>query len=251
MTASDQPVSPSAQFPELEAVVRRLRELLPQLTSIILFGSRASGLADDFSDCDLLVILPNDLDRDQRHAIEKQLQAEFPSLSLDLVIGSEDAFWAGLPYEPRQAFWLENGIMLWGRRPLIPNYPSLAKGAILSHLNIIESEIGVALAAENERDRSRVCLDALEHGIQIEHALDKNYRNESVRQAVTEMVGPDFLRAARDPQQPIDPAARRRLFRVTRNKLRALRRRVNRMPENESDRLWREQWHKHEPAKAA
>jgi len=250
MTANNPPAPPSVVFPELEAVVQRLREKLPDLTGILLFGSRASGLADNFSDCDLMVLVPTDVNRDQRRAIEKELQIEFPALQLDLVIGSEQAVLAGLRYEPARAFWLENGIVLWGRRPLVPNYPSLAKGAILSHLNIIEAEMGVASAAEAERDRSRVGMDALEHSVQIEHALDGNYRNESVRRAVEEMVGPDFLRAVRDPQQPIDPAARRRLFRVTRNKLRALRRRVNRMPENESDRVWREQWGRHESAKA-
>lgn len=249
MTASDQAAPPSMLLPELESVVRRLREMLPQVTGIILFGSRASGLADDFSDCDLLVLVPDGLDQAQRRALEKQLKAEFSPIHLDLVISSERALLTGLRYEPARAFWLENGIVLWGRRPFVHNYPALAKGAVLSHLNIIESEIGVAQAAENEHDRSRVCLEALEHSVQMEHALDGDYRNESVRRAVTEMVGPDLLRSVRDPQQPVDATARRRLFRVTRNKLRALRQRVDRMPENESDHLWRAQWQKHEPAK--
>src|SRR5687768_12742312 len=98
MTASDQPAPPSALLPELEAVVQRLRELLPQLTGVILFGSRASGLADEASDCDLLALVSDGLDRAQRRAIENQMQAEFPSLHLDLVIGSERALLAGLPY---------------------------------------------------------------------------------------------------------------------------------------------------------
>jgi predicted nucleotidyltransferase len=249
MTVSDQTTPSSTLLPELEAVVRRLRERLPQLTAILLFGSRASGLADDFSDYDLMVLVPDGLDQAQRRSIGKQLQAEFPSLHLDLIISSERVLLAGLRYEPARAFWLENGISLWGRKPLVLNYPSLARGALLSHLNIIEAEIGVASAAEDEHDRSRVGVEALERSLQIEHALAGDYRNESVRRAVEDMVGSDFIRSVRDPQQPIDPAARRHLFRVTRNKLRALRRRVTRMPENESDRLWREQWHQHESAK--
>ena len=136
MTISDQNFSLNALPTELEAVVSRLREILPQMTAIILFGSRASGLADDFSDCDLMVLVPDDLDQVQRRAIEKQLHAEFPALHLDLVIGSERALLAGLRYEPARAFWLENGIVLWGRKPLVPNYPSLAKGAVLSHLGV-------------------------------------------------------------------------------------------------------------------
>ena len=63
-------------------------------------------------------------------------------------------------------------------------------------------------------------------------------------------VGRDLLRAVRDPTKPIAPADSRHLFRVTREKLRTLKEQVQAMPENESDRVWREQWRKHEPTKA-
>src|SRR5262245_32866684 len=112
MTANDQAAPSSALLPELEAILQRLRELLPQLTAILLFGSRASGLADDFSDYDLMVLVPDGLDQAQRRSLGKQLQAEFPALHLDLVISSERALLAGLRYEPARVFWLENGIVL-------------------------------------------------------------------------------------------------------------------------------------------
>jgi len=236
---------------ELQAVVHRLRDLLPQLTTIILFGSQASLLADDFSDYDLIVLLSDGLDPIQRRTVEQQLRADFPSPRLDLVFGSGRSLLASLPYEPARRFWLENGIALWGRKPIVKNYPPLARGALLSHLNIIESEIGVARAAEDDHTRCRVCADALEHLLQIEHALAGDYRNESVRQAIADLIGDDFLRAVRDPAQPIAAADGRRLFRVTRDKLRALRRRITGMPENESDRVWRVQWQEYEPAEAA
>jgi len=189
---------------ELEAVVQRLREAVPQLTAIILFGSQASGSADDFSDYDLIVLVPGGIDPTRRRAIQQQLQAEFPSLHLDLVIGSERALLASLPYEPTRRFWLENGIVLWGRKPTVENYPQLAKGALLSHLNIIESEIGVAHAAEDDHTRGRVCVDALEHLLQIEHALIGDYRDTNIRQALTDLVGASFcaLRATQISRLP-------------------------------------------------
>jgi predicted nucleotidyltransferase len=236
---------------ELETVVQRLRSAVPQLTAIILFGSQASGSADDFSDYDLIVLVPGGIDRTQRQAIQRQLQAEFPAPHLDLVIGSERALLASLPYEPMRRFWLENGIALWGHKPVVKSYPQLAKGALLSHLNIIRSEIGVAHAAEDDHTRCRVCVDALEHLLQIEYALAGDYRDTNIRQALTDLIGGEFLRATRDPDQPIAPAMTRRLFRTTRDKLRTLRQRVAAMPENDSDRAWRAQWGQREPSTAA
>jgi predicted nucleotidyltransferase len=249
---SIQDLSPTPSLPiELETVVQRLREAVPQLTAIILFGSQASGSADDFSDYDLIVLVPGGIDPTQRRAIQQQLQVEFPSLHLDLVIGSERALLASLPYEPTRRFWLENGIALWGRKPTVETYPQLAKGALLSHLNIIESEIGVAHTAEGDHTRGRVGVDALEHLLQIEHVLSGDYRDASLRQALANLAGRELMQAVRDPEQPIDPAMIRRLFRLTRDKLRTLRRKVAAMPENDSDRAWREQWGRREPTKAA
>ena len=234
----------------LQAPVRRLRELLPRLTAVILFGSRASGLADDFSDYDLIVLLPNGLDSAKRRAVADQLRAEFPAFHLDLVFGSRRSLLASLRYEPARRFWLENGLALWGRKPVVKRYPPLAKGALLSHLNLVEAEMGVAQAEDTAHARGRVCADALEHLLQIEFALAGDYRNESVQQTLAQLIGRDFLRALRDPAQPIAAAESRRLFRITREKLRTLKAQVQAMPENELDRVWREQWRKHEPTKA-
>ncbi len=236
---------------KFQAVVQRLRDILPQLTAVILFGSQASHLADDFSDYDLIVLVPDGLDPIQRRAVEQQLRSDFPSLRLDFVFGSERSLLASLPYEPARRFWLENGIALWGSKPIVENYPPLARGALLSHLNIIESEIGVARTAEDDHTRCRVCADALEHLLQIEHALAGDYRNETVRQVIAGLIGPAFLRALRDPARPIAAVDRRHLFRATRDKLRALRQRISAMPENESDRVWRVHWQEYEPAEAA
>lgn len=226
---------------DLQAVVRRLLELLPELTIVLLFGSHASGLADDFSDYDLLVLVPNGVEPARRKGVEEQLRAEFPSFRLDLVIGSERGLLASLRYEPTRPFWLENGIALWGRRPAVENHPPLARGALLSHLNLVEAELGVARTAEDDHACCRIGLDALEHLVQIEHALAGDYRNESIRQTLTHLIGDESYHSVRDS------AMCRRILRVAQNKLRTLRQRVSAMPENESDYLWRERWQRREP----
>ncbi len=217
---------------------------------MLLFGSRASGLAGEASDFDVLALVPEGIDPGRRRAARERLQAEFPTLRLDLVIGSERALLSSLRYEPARPFWLENAIPLWGRKPVVERYPPLAKGALLSYLNRIEAEIGVARAEDDDRMRCRICADALEHLVQLEHALAGSYNNGAVRQTLADLMGHDLFRALRSEEQPFDPGQWPRLLRISRNRLRAIRQRVSALPENESDLLWREQWREGEPAEA-
>jgi predicted nucleotidyltransferase len=53
-------------------------------TAIIFFGSRVAGLADAFSDYDVLVLLPEGLEEDERERVKKEIQATFPKIKLDL-----------------------------------------------------------------------------------------------------------------------------------------------------------------------
>jgi hypothetical protein len=59
--SADHVVSSRAEFPELANLLERI-EAVYQPADILLFGSRARGCANAFSDWDILVVLPDDAD---------------------------------------------------------------------------------------------------------------------------------------------------------------------------------------------
>lgn len=61
-----------------------LREALPALQAVYLFGSEASGHAGDDSDIDLAVLLPKSLPAQRRWELSSQL-AEFLGCDVDLI----------------------------------------------------------------------------------------------------------------------------------------------------------------------
>jgi hypothetical protein len=142
------------------------------------------AFADRFSDYDVLVLLPSGLEGERRRAIEEELKRGFPSIKLDLVFGSERELLAGLPYEPYWRFWLESGVVTWGERPPVKEYPPLAKGALDSHLNIIKSQIDLAKVLNDPNQSARCCLSALKLLLLVEEALKNEYNSHKVKKAL-------------------------------------------------------------------
>ncbi|SHF16048.1 Predicted nucleotidyltransferase [Modicisalibacter ilicicola DSM 19980] len=68
----------------LERCLQRLREQLPELQAVYLFGSEASGHAGSASDVDLAVLLPTPLSATVRWTLMDQL-AEIVGRDVDLV----------------------------------------------------------------------------------------------------------------------------------------------------------------------
>jgi len=231
-----------------DALVHRLRELAPEATTILLFGSTASGHTDSTSDYDLLILTPEALKQEWRDNLKRQLRAEFGSLNLDLIFSSEWAFIASLPYEPARRFWLENAVLLWGRWPLVESYPPLAKGALLSHLEMIAAEIDLGALEEAEADQARVGLDALEHLLHIKLALDNDYRNWAVWAAMEKLLGVEVIQTIRTMSDQITSSTVKRLYALLRRLRPQLIERVNRMPESITDQAWKASWQEHESA---
>ncbi len=101
----------------MNRITATIRARLPGASAIIFFGSRVAGTADAFSDYDVLVLLPGGLDLDERIRVQEEMQAAFPKVDLDLLIGSERWLLGGLRVEAYYRFWLENGIATFGRIP--------------------------------------------------------------------------------------------------------------------------------------
>lgn len=230
-----------SQEPIMLEITRRLREELPEATAIIFFGSQAAGLANRFSDYDVMVFLPDGLERKRRRAVEK-MKEEFPCHKLDLAFGSERSLLHSLPYEPYHRFWLESGVVTWGKKPSVKEYPPLAKGALDSHLNIIKSQIDLARVLDDRRQTAQSCLSVLKMLLLIEKALQNEYDSRVVQNELEDLVGKELIERARDPHSELEQRDSRKLFRMALDRYHLVKGLVDRMGENESDRQWREQW---------
>jgi predicted nucleotidyltransferase len=231
-------------------LVKRLRTLIPEAVTILLFGSAASGHTDQVSDYDLLIITYTPLEREQRHQITSQVREEFSRLKLDLIFSSEAALIASLPYEPARRFWLENAVLLWGRWPVVESYPPLAKSALLSHLNIIAAEIDFALLEEAQADQARLGLDALEHLLHLKLALDSDYRNQAVWEAMEILLSAEAIRIIRLTPEKVTPAIINGLDTALRHLQAQLMERIKALPESTADQVWKDSWQEDEAAKA-
>lgn len=213
----------------MNRISAKIHARLPDATAIIFFGSRVAGVADAFSDYDVPVLLPEGLETDKRKRVKSEMQAAFPQVNLDMIIGSERWLLGSLRVEAHCRFWLENGIATHGHVPRLERYPPLYKDALDSRLNIIGSEIKVVEAwSRNVHQEASGYLRILKHLVLIEHALEKDYSNRSVWEEVEALLDKDLIRMLRDPR-----AARRirrpmlqRVRRVMRRKFAEVRRQV-------------------------
>jgi predicted nucleotidyltransferase len=176
--------------PLVQKITAQLRARLPQASAIIFFGSRVAGCADEFSDYDVMVLLPNGLEEDARDQVKRAMRAAFPKIKLDLVFGSARALLASLRVEAHYRFWLANGIATFGQIPTIKHFPPLYKDALDSRLNVIGSEIKVVEAwSRNLHQEARGYLRILKQLVLIEHALKHDYSNRSLNADVEKMLG--------------------------------------------------------------
>ena len=222
--------------------ITRLQELIPEATCILLFGSVASGQADSASDHDLLILTNSPVERERKNQVKSQLSKEFDQLKLDLIINSESALVASLPYEPSRRFWLENAQLLFGHWPVISSYPALARGALLSHLNIIAAEIDLGSSEESLIDQARVGLDALEHLLHIKLALVDEYHNQAVRDEIEALLSVDALRTIRLKPAKITASMTSHLYATLEQLHAQLMESVNALPENKIDQMWIASW---------
>lgn len=183
-----------------KAITKKIRELVPDATAIIFFGSRVRGIPSPTSDYDVMVWTATGMDEKDRAHVKEQLECAFPKLDIDPVFGTERWLLAHLYMEPYYRFWLENAIAARGKIPNIQQYPLLHRGALASRLSIIRSEIRVVQALSRTLySEGRGYLRILKNLILIEHALVEDYRNEALWADVRETAGNDVFSVLRDP----------------------------------------------------
>jgi predicted nucleotidyltransferase len=234
-------VQDSLYDPLMQQITDAIRARLPQATAIIFFGSRVAGVADAFSDYDVMVVMPDGLDMDERKRVKQELQSSFPNAKLDLVFGSERRLRSSLPYYPFYRFWLKDSVATWGKIN-IKRFPPLSVGAMKSYLGILKAEIELADALEDRHRGSRVGIEALELLTEIELGFKRDYSTRAVKQAVTEFVGSDLVLRIRDPHSRLTEKDRQLLVHRARKKYRLVKAMLETMRQTSSDRRWRKKW---------
>ena len=186
--------------PLMRQITKEIRSRLPNATAVVFFGSRVAGVADAFSDYDVMVLLPEGLDSDERQRVKQEIQSVFPEICLDMIFGSKRWLLSSLAVEAYYRFWLENSVATFGQVPKPQQYPRLYKDAIDSRLNIIRSEIKVVEAwSRNLHQEANGYLRILKHLVLIEHALQGNYSTPSIWNELTCLLGSDLISILRDP----------------------------------------------------
>lgn len=241
MLRNDLQIKSETYDPLMQSITDVLRARLPQATAIIFFGSRVAGVADAFSDYDVLVVMPEGLEEDERNQVKQEIQKQFPTIKLDVLFGSERWLRARLPYEPYYRFWLKNSLTTWGKVN-IKRLPPLAVGAMQSYSGILKAEIEMAAVIENCRRASRIGINAVELLFEIEQGLKSDYDLRSVRRGMSELLGEDLIERIRDPHRRLTEKDRRRLVRLARAKFRAVAATLARTPQTSSDRRWSRKW---------
>jgi predicted nucleotidyltransferase len=213
--------------PLMRTITRKIRARLPDATAIIFFGSRVAGVADAFSDYDALVLLPEGLEENARARVKQEMQAAFPNAKLDLVFGSERWLRANLSREEHLRFWLENGVLTYGSLARINRYPLLYKDVLATKLDLIEARFLLAQGwSRTLYYEAQQYLRLLKQLMLIEFALQNDYRNEALWDAMRAQVHPDLLMILRDVSQRrrIRRPMVRRMERLVSRKVRTLRR---------------------------
>lgn len=183
-----------------KAITEKIRALVPDATAIIFHGSRVSGLPSPISDYDLMVFTPTGTETQDRERIKETLQDAFPNLTIDPIFGTERWLIAHLPFEPYYRFWLENGIVAYGRAPKLKKYPLLHRGALDSRLNIIRAEARVVNAfSRTLYGKGRGYLGILKQLSLIENALHGDYKNATIWANIEETVGNPTFEILRNP----------------------------------------------------
>lgn len=185
-----------------KAITKKIRELVPDATAIIFFGSRVRGIPSPTSDYDVIVFTPTGMELEERDRVKEALEVAFPELRIDPIFGTQRWLLANLYVEPYYRFWLENGIAAHGEIPHVESYPLLHRGALDSRLDILRAEARVIHAfSRNLYQEGRGYLGVLKQLILIENALQGDYRNESLWAKVKQTIGEPAFEILRNQEQ--------------------------------------------------
>ncbi len=221
--------------PKLYQLALEVYQKLPDLKMLALYGSQVAGVADEFSDCDVLVVSEKVLEKGEKRKFKQELERKL-GIKLHLTIWSERSYRTFILTEPHLKFWLSEAIIL-DEGGLSWPLPPTAKWGYKEALHVAEGYIDIGDDALGPR-RAAYYLTPLKIVLMVEHALNLDYSYKKVREELERLVGKDLVQATREDRfspKGIKKKQIEELRKIAREKLRKVRIKLSLLGENESD----------------
>lgn len=205
----------------------------PRLEMLVLYGSQVTGGADKFSDYDVLVVIKELLEKEEKERFKQELERKL-GIKLHLTIWSERSYRTFLLTEPHLKFWLSEAIVL-DEADLFGPLPPTAKYGYSEALRLAEVHFETANGSPREANHY---LIALKIALMLDRAMRLDYSFKSVKEEIEKLVGKDLFSSIRkNSLSPIKVHKKHieNLRRITREKFREVRMKLESIGRNESD----------------
>lgn len=211
-----------------------LRERFPDLIALAFFGSRVAGEPDEYSDYDVLLVLPEGLAWRERRETEVEFEKRF-GVCLQLIATSPRGvdFYARL--DPSFRFWLKDALIIGQAAVLDGNLPPIAKQGCLGSLAEAALDLEDAARKPTLYERGQDYYHILRRIIIVEKVIEGDYSYALLRQELEKLLDKDLLALLRKPRPRLKRVEVDRIAALTQKKLAEVRAKAEAMPTNESD----------------
>lgn len=237
-------VSP-ANFMKLEELERKkgklhplameLFRMFPELSALVLYGSQVRGDADEYSDYDVLLILPekNVETAEVREKIGKML-----GIKLHLTIYSERGYGNAVLSEPYLRFWLAEGVVLDESGVLRAPFPPVPKMAYEEWVSTAQAYMENAGETKSPGKKCRYYFTALEILECVKEALQMRYDFGPVKSRLEELIGKEKMQEMRSGAH-LERGTAALLGRVCKKELGDIASALKCLGDNEADIYWK------------
>lgn len=222
------------QDPLLSRLAVGLRERFPDLIALAFFGSRVAGEPDEYSDYDVLLILPDGLAWRERWETEIEFEKRL-GVRLQLIATSPRGvdFYARL--DPSFRFWLKEAVIIGQAAVPDGNLPPVAKQGCLGSLAEAELDLKDTVRKPTLYERGKDYYKILRRITIVEKVIEGDYSYALLRRELEKLLGKDLLALLRKPRPRLKKAEVDRMAALAQKKLGEVRAKAEAMPANESD----------------
>ncbi|MBU0532436.1 nucleotidyltransferase domain-containing protein [Candidatus Micrarchaeota archaeon] len=217
---------------KLYALALELFGIFPELSVLVLYGSRVRGDADKYSDYDVLLILPEK--RVETSVIKEKIEKKL-NITLHLTIYSEKGYETAILSEPYIRFWLAEGIMFDETAIMQKPVPPISKMAYMEWWFSAETYVKTA----NETKKTEYYFTALEILELINAALKMEYDFKPVKSEIKRLVGERIIKKIRIGKK-LDKKESKLLEKVCKKELKSVNNFLCKIGKNEVDLYWEE-----------
>lgn len=222
--------------PVLFAIVSEAYHQFPNLCMLVLYGSRVTGRADELSDYDVMLVLPEQ--HPDIEAFKSKVERDIGG-KLHLTVYSAAAYKTLLLTELYLRFWISEGMIFDEAGLSKAILPPIPKLAYLESLTMVENYVTLAANEKNQMRKVRHYFTALKTSSIVESALGLSYDFSLVRDKIEAQLGKALVHNIRARKQ-VTQSEIRTLKRLVAENCAGISKKLRCIGENESDLYWRE-----------